>query len=149
MLTDLATADQISRVISQATAPAFLLGAVAAFISVLITRMNRLADRSNALIAIPDDDPRWAHLKVVLPRLSQRARLINRAIEFAVISGIFTTGLVILAFFKCLLEIPTRIRRRHHVHHGFDVVRCRLDYLVARSARGAQGYRVPRMSCTT
>jgi hypothetical protein len=104
MPTDLATADQISRVISQATAPSFLLGAVAAFISVLITRMNRLADRSNALIAIPDDDPRWAHLKAVLPRLSQRARLMNRAIEFAVISGIFTTGLVILAFLSAFLR---------------------------------------------
>lgn len=104
MPTDLATADQISRVISQATAPAFLLGAVAAFISVLITRMNRLADRSNALIAIADDDSRSAHLKAVLPRLSRRAKLMNRAIEFAVISGIFTTGLVILAFVSAFLK---------------------------------------------
>ncbi|MBV9568971.1 MAG: DUF2721 domain-containing protein [Hyphomicrobiales bacterium] len=104
MLTDLATADQISRVISQATAPAFLLGAVAAFISVLITRMNRLADRSNALIAIPDDDSRSAHLKAVLPRLRHRAKLMNRAIEYAVISGIFTTALVILAFLSAFLR---------------------------------------------
>ncbi|MBV8427652.1 MAG: DUF2721 domain-containing protein [Hyphomicrobiales bacterium] len=104
MLTDLATADQISRVISQATAPAFLLGAVAGFISVLITRMNRLADRSNAIIAISDDDSRWAHLKAVLPRLSRRAKLMNRAIEFALISGIFTTALVIVAFVSAFLK---------------------------------------------
>ena len=104
MLSDLATADQISRVISQATAPAFLLGAVSAFISVLITRMNRLADRSNALLAIPDDDSRSAHLKAILPRLSRRAKLMNRAIEFAVISGIFTTALVIVAFLSAFLR---------------------------------------------
>lgn len=125
MPTDLATADQISRVISQATAPAFLLGAVAAFISVLITRMNRLADRSNALIAIPDDDPRWAHLKVVLPRLSQRARLINRAIEFAVISGIFTTGLVILAFLSAFL------RFRHEYGAGIMFIMALMSFAAA------------------
>ncbi|MGC1578845.1 MAG: DUF2721 domain-containing protein [Beijerinckiaceae bacterium] len=125
MPTDLATADQISRVISQATAPAFLLGAVAAFISVLITRMNRLADRSNALIAIPDDDPRWAHLKVVLPRLSQRARLMNRAIEFAVISGIFTTGLVILAFLSAFL------RFRHEYGAGIMFIMALMSFAAA------------------
>ena len=38
------------------TAPSFLLGAVAAFISVLIARMNRIIDRSQALNAISDDD---------------------------------------------------------------------------------------------
>jgi hypothetical protein len=96
MSADVATAEQISRVISQATAPAFLLGAVAAFISVLITRMNRIVDCSNVLSAILDDDPARAHLKAVLPRLARRARLLNRAIEYAVISGIFTTMLVIL-----------------------------------------------------
>jgi hypothetical protein len=98
MALDMATADQISRVISQATAPAFLLGAVAAFISLLITRMNRIMDRSNTIIATPDHDPDRARLKAHLPRLSRRARLMNRAIECAVICGIFTTLLVILAF---------------------------------------------------
>jgi hypothetical protein len=125
MPTDLATADQISRVISQATAPAFLLGAVAAFISVLITRMNRLADWSNALIAIPDEDSRWAHLKAVLPRLSQRARLMNRAIEFAVISGIFTTGLVILAFLSAFL------RFRHEYGAGIMFILALMSFAAA------------------
>jgi hypothetical protein len=101
------------------------VGAVAAFISVLITRMNRLADRSNALIAIPDDDPRWAHLKVVLPRLSQRARLMNRAIEFAVISGIFTTGLVILAFLSAFL------RFRHEYGAGIMFIMALMSFAAA------------------
>jgi len=105
MLNEITTAEQISRVISQATAPAFLLGAVAAFISVLITRMNRIADRSNVLSAFAEGDNRRSQLQVVLPRLKRRARLLNKAIEFAVISGICTTTLVILAFASSLLNL--------------------------------------------
>jgi hypothetical protein len=56
MLTDTDTAYQVSRVISEAIAPAFLLGAVAAFISLLITRMNRIVDRVNIMIARPESD---------------------------------------------------------------------------------------------
>jgi hypothetical protein len=52
-----APSTQLSQVIAQVTAPAFLLGAVAAFISVLIARMNRIVDRSQALNAITDDNP--------------------------------------------------------------------------------------------
>jgi hypothetical protein len=44
VLFDTATSTQLPQVIAQATAPAFLLGAVAAFISVLISRMNRITD---------------------------------------------------------------------------------------------------------
>src|SRR5262245_41432682 len=105
MLSDVATAEQISRVISQATAPAFLLGAVAAFISVLITRMNRIADRTNILTAMPEDDPRRDHFKALLPRLKRRARLLSKAIEYAVISGISTTLLVVLAFVSAFLNL--------------------------------------------
>jgi Protein of unknown function (DUF2721) len=61
-LPDTPTATQLSQVISQVTAPAFLLGAVAAFVSVLISRMNRIIDRSQALNAIADDDKLKASL---------------------------------------------------------------------------------------
>jgi hypothetical protein len=46
MLSDTPSVTQLSQVIGQVTAPAFLLGAVAAFTSVLISRMNRIIDRS-------------------------------------------------------------------------------------------------------
>ena len=36
---------QLSQVISQSTAPAFLLGAVAGFVSILLGRMNAIVDR--------------------------------------------------------------------------------------------------------
>ena len=49
---------QLSQVISQAAAPAFLLGALAAFIAVLISRLNRIVDRTIVLNGISDDDVR-------------------------------------------------------------------------------------------
>jgi hypothetical protein len=47
-------------VISHATAPAFLLGAIAGFVSVLMTRMNNIIDRSRALHAIGTMTPALA-----------------------------------------------------------------------------------------
>jgi uncharacterized protein DUF2721 len=59
--------------------PCILLGAVAAFTSVLISRMNRIIDRLQALHAIRDDDASKAHLKLDIPRLKRRAALLNSA----------------------------------------------------------------------
>jgi hypothetical protein len=63
---------QLSQVITQVTAPTFLLGAVAAFVSVLPSRMNRIIDRSQALNAISDNDQTKARLKSDIPRLKRR-----------------------------------------------------------------------------
>jgi len=49
--------EQLSRIIGNVAVPAFLLDAVAAFISVPISRMNRVIDRSQFLHGIVDDDP--------------------------------------------------------------------------------------------
>ena len=92
-------AEQLSQIISQATAPAFLLGAMAGLISVLVGRLNRIVDRSNALAAGPNEDPARGQL------LERRAKLVNKAIEFAVISGIFTTLLVLIAFASAFLGV--------------------------------------------
>jgi hypothetical protein len=97
--------DQLSQVISHATAPAFLLGAVAGFVSILIARMNGIIDRVRNLNSIPDDDTPRAHLKSDIPRLKHRARLINNAIYLAVASAICTTVLVILAFASAFVGI--------------------------------------------
>src|SRR5215471_12817064 len=98
MLSDTPSVTQLSQVIGQVTAPAFLLGAVAAFISVLISRMNRIIDRSQALNAIRDDHASKAHLKSDIPRLKRRAALLNSAILFSAVSAIVTSLLVIVAF---------------------------------------------------
>ena len=67
MLKDIITADQLSLVISQAAAPAFLLGAIASFLSVLVTHMSRIVDRSRIINAIPDSDPKKARAESPSP----------------------------------------------------------------------------------
>lgn len=95
--------DQLSKVISHVMAPAFLIGAVAGFVAVLMGRMNGIIDRIRTVNGIAADDEARAHLKSDLPRLKRRAKLINDAIYFAVGSALCTTGLVILAFLTAFL----------------------------------------------
>jgi hypothetical protein len=96
---------ELSRIISQSTGPAFLLGAMVGLVSLLIVRLNRIADRCNVLTAIKDDDPAKGRLKTAIPHLKRRAQLIKKAIEFAVVSGVFTTGLVLVSFASAFLGI--------------------------------------------
>ena len=95
---------QLSQVIAQAAAPAFLLGALAAFVAVLISRLNRVVDRTIVLNGISDDDVR-CRLKADLPRLMRRAAMLNRAIFWAVIGSISVTLVVIVAFASALFQI--------------------------------------------
>lgn len=105
MLAEAPTISQLSEVITQVTAPAFLLGAVAAFVAVLISRMNRIIERSQSLDAISDVDPAKAKLKSDIPRLKRRASLLNKSILFATISAILTSLLVIVAFVAAFLNV--------------------------------------------
>jgi uncharacterized protein DUF2721 len=105
MLPDTPSVSQLSHVISQAAAPAFLLGALAAFIAVLISRLNRIVDRTVFLNGIPDEDTVRSRLKADLPRLMQRAVMMNRAILWAVIASISVTILVIIAFLSAFFQM--------------------------------------------
>jgi hypothetical protein len=98
MIPEVITLNQLSLVISQAAAPAFLLGAVASFLSVLVSHMSRIIDRSRAINALSDEDPKKAALKASLSQLKLRANLVNRSIYWAVASGVFTCLLMISAF---------------------------------------------------
>jgi hypothetical protein len=64
----------LSQVISQATAPAFLLGAVSGFLALLAARFGRVVDRIRALDGVAEDDAPRARLKADLPRLKRQAR---------------------------------------------------------------------------
>ncbi|UGY13043.1 DUF2721 domain-containing protein [Bradyrhizobium septentrionale] len=98
MISDTPSVEQLSQVIVHVTAPSFLLGAVAAFISVLISRMNRVVDRIQVLNDITDGDGVRVRLKADIPRLKRRADLLNTAILFAGVTAIVTCLLVIVAF---------------------------------------------------
>ncbi len=104
-LPDTPNVEQLSQVIVQVTAPSFLLGAVAAFISLLISRINRVIDKIQALNSIPDQDGVKVGFKKEIPRLKRRARLLNGAILFAGISAILTCLLVIVAFVSAYFQL--------------------------------------------
>jgi hypothetical protein len=80
--------DHLSLAISHATAPAFMLGAVAGFLSILISRLERLADRDRALRSADATavDPSGA----IASSFSRRMALLSRAIYFAVLSALVT-----------------------------------------------------------
>jgi hypothetical protein len=92
------TLDQLQLVISQAAAPAFILGAVASFLSVLLSHMGRIVERYRAIHDLPEDHPKKKQLSANLPQLRQRARMVHRAIYWAVGSGVVTCLLMIVGF---------------------------------------------------
>ncbi|MBR0798109.1 DUF2721 domain-containing protein [Bradyrhizobium jicamae] len=97
--------DQLSRIIATVAAPAFLLGAVAAFISVLVSRINRVVDRAQFLHGIVDGDSPKSYLKADLPRLNRRAALLNRALLCAIVSAILTALIIIVAFVSAMFSM--------------------------------------------
>jgi hypothetical protein len=62
MYPDTPSVSQLSNVISQAAAPAFMLGALAAFIAILISRLNRIIDRT--IVDRPERDLRRRHRQI-------------------------------------------------------------------------------------
>ncbi|MGO4405214.1 DUF2721 domain-containing protein [Bosea sp. RAF48] len=106
MLPNLPSVSHLSVVITQAAAPAFLLGAVVGLISVLINRLERILDRSRMLNGLQKDGAVAPELRADLPRLEERAALINSAIFLAISSGVSTILLMALAFGLAFAELP-------------------------------------------
>lgn len=96
--------DQLGRIIGNVAAPAFLLGAVAAFISVVISRINRVVDRSQFLHGLRDDDDARAYLKKDIPRLRRRAAMLNRSLLCSIVAAIFTALIIVVAFMSAMLH---------------------------------------------
>jgi hypothetical protein len=86
---------------------------VAAFIAVLLSRMTVVLDRIRSLNEIADDDAVRAHLKSDIPRLRQRAKLLNSAVYLALSSGICTSLLLVVGFASAFFRL------RHEYGAGF------------------------------
>jgi len=95
--------DQFNVAISHATAPAFMLGAVGAFLNVLVNRFERAVDRYRVLRGTSS-----ASVTDIMASLSERMVLLNRAIYFAALSGLCTAALLIVLFACALLDISHR-----------------------------------------
>jgi Protein of unknown function (DUF2721) len=97
--------DELARIIGTVAAPAFLLGAVASFISVLISRITHVIERSQYLHGIADSDASKAYLKIDLPRLRRRAALLNRSLFCSILAAILTALIIIVAFISAFYHI--------------------------------------------
>jgi hypothetical protein len=89
---------RLTSIFAQATAPTFFLGAVAAFVSLMSSRLSAVVARIRALNAIPQDDPERARLKDDIARLRRRAALLNSGIVYSLIAGICATILLAILF---------------------------------------------------
>ena len=90
--------NQLSQIISQVVAPAFLLGAVASFVSILAGRMNGVIDRMRYINDLPHEGHAKSRLKQDLPRLRRRVDLLQRSLLFAIASGVAGAMLIVVAF---------------------------------------------------
>ncbi len=89
---------RLSQIFSNALAPTFFLGAVAAFVSLMSSRLSAVIERVRTLNAITDEDQARVHLKVDLERLRRRARLLNSGILAALRGGVCATLLLAIMF---------------------------------------------------
>jgi hypothetical protein len=90
----------IAHVIQLAVAPVFLLSGVGVTLTVLTNRLARIVDRARVLEARPDhpDEALQARLHGDLAVLSQRAKLVNRALTLCTSCALLIC-LVIVALF--------------------------------------------------
>ncbi|MFO1149526.1 MAG: DUF2721 domain-containing protein [Alsobacter sp.] len=95
--------DHFNTVIQQSTAPAFVLTAVAGFISVTTNKLHRLVDRIREIEALDPELPRAAELAPELPLLRRRARLLHDAIRLSLVSAVCTTVIIVAAFLAAFL----------------------------------------------
>jgi phosphate/sulfate permease len=108
MSVDPGSIEHLSEIISHVVAPAFMLGAVASFVSILVNRTNQLLERIRIVSNLDDESNPRADLKKDLPRLKRRAVLLHRAILLSIGSGAAAALLIIGAFSAALLQT-------HHV----------------------------------
>ena len=91
-------AQRLSEIFSNAIAPTFFIGAVAAFVSLMTSRASAVIERIRTLNSIGDEDQARVRLKGDLERLRRRARLLNSGILAALRGGVSATLLLALMF---------------------------------------------------
>jgi hypothetical protein len=100
-----ANVSEIAGVIQLSVAPVFLLAGVGAIVNAMSTRLGRAVDRARDLEreVAGADAAQTARIHDELRAISQRARLVTRAIALAVVCALLVTLLLIAAFFDAFL----------------------------------------------
>jgi hypothetical protein len=95
--------DTLSVIFAHATAPAFFLGAVAAFIALMSGRLTDLSARIRAHVdAHPDRQERQSDRYFL--NLKRRVRTLNQGIVLSLLSGICATLLLAILFLAQLFQ---------------------------------------------
>jgi hypothetical protein len=95
--------EHFNTAISHATAPAFMLGAVAAFLNVIVGRFEKEVDRFHVLRVASPAAPAGT-----LAAVSRRLALLHRGMVFAALSGLCTAALLIVLFTGAIFDFPHR-----------------------------------------
>ena len=88
----------MAHAIQLAVAPVFLISGVGALLAVLTHRLSRIIDRARVLEAALASPIAHEHMHTELGALTERARLINRAISLATTSALLISGVVTIMF---------------------------------------------------
>lgn len=89
--------DKLTTIFANATAPAFFLGAVAAFASLMTSRLSAVNNGIKELKALAEGEADAARRSALL-LLVRRARLLNAGIISSLCSGIFSTLILAVLF---------------------------------------------------
>jgi hypothetical protein len=125
--------DRLTQIFSNAIAPAFFLGAVAAFVSLMMSRLAAVHDRIRATRALPDQDRAAVGSGMALGPLTRRARLLSDGILLSLSSGVCATLLLAVLFASQFLGL-------RHVYGGgllFFVATFLLGFALFRFAQEA------------
>lgn len=98
MLDFVPDAQHLAQIFSNAMAPTFFLGAVAAFVSLMSSRLSTVLERIRTINEISDEDQARGHLKGDLERLRRRARYLISGIHSALRGGVCATLLLAIMF---------------------------------------------------
>src|SRR5258707_2474038 len=90
--------DRLTQIFSNAIAPAFFLGAVAAFVSLMMSRLAAVNAQIKATGALPDQDGAAVGSSAALGTLKRRARLLSDGIILSLGGGICATLLLAILF---------------------------------------------------
>lgn len=105
MLDFIPDAQELAQIFSNALAPTFFLGAVAAFVSLMNSRLLTVIERIRTLNEIPEEEQARAHLKVDIERLRRCTRYLNSGIRSALSGGVCATLLLAIMFTTGFLGI--------------------------------------------
>src|ERR1700712_1992725 len=90
--------DRLKQIFSNAIAPAFFLGAVAAFVSLMMSRLAAVAASIKATGALPNKYGAAVESSTALGTLRRRARLLSDGIILSLAGGICATLLLAMLF---------------------------------------------------